>query len=327
MDRIALACSLLSLVTVGSSGCEKEDDDKDKGDPAPSSWLVGDDGEMRRVTEDGDLSAYPLELDEDLNAIACIGVASAWVVGDAGTMLLSRDAGSTWERIDLHVDADLRALAVAGHAPEGDEAVWVVGDAGTVLVTPDGGASWETIQAPSAAAFTGVATDGDGTFALASTSEGTIYRLEAGVSPVFAGTVPLHAIAMAHDASRAVAVGTGGTMLESLDAGASWAPLESSTRAELFAVRLASHGPDLVAAGAGGTLVRHDGTTASVQQLLPSDLALRGLHIGADGRSQAVGDQGTVLVSEDFGAHWATLATAGDATVRGVDDFHPGGHW
>src|SRR5688572_1191126 len=108
MHRIVVVASCLSLTL--SLGCDKDDDDDGDSDPSPSGWLVGADGAMHRITEEGELAGYPLQEDDDLYAIACIGVASAWVVGSDGTIVRSRNGGEDWDVIDAGSDADLHAL-------------------------------------------------------------------------------------------------------------------------------------------------------------------------------------------------------------------------
>src|SRR6185436_844045 len=97
---VFMLAPLLSLAL----GCEKENDDGGPNpdpDPNPGAWLVGDNGSMFAVTAGGEASTYPLELDEHLLAIACHGEHTAWVVGDGGTILRSRDAGQTWDAVAL----------------------------------------------------------------------------------------------------------------------------------------------------------------------------------------------------------------------------------
>jgi photosystem II stability/assembly factor-like uncharacterized protein len=71
---------------------------------------------------------------------------SAWVVGDAATLLVTRDQGESWERVapPPGVSADLHAVCVV-NGTQG----WAVGDHGTILATADGGRKW-TIQRPPA---------------------------------------------------------------------------------------------------------------------------------------------------------------------------------
>src|SRR6266850_549483 len=47
----------------------------------------------------------PFNKDIDLHAIACVGPETCWVVGDKSTVLLTTDAGKTWQ-VQLGGDPD-----------------------------------------------------------------------------------------------------------------------------------------------------------------------------------------------------------------------------
>lgn len=326
--------ALLVLGSMTSFGCKSSHGKKGTDNNNPSVWSVGDDGMMIRIDADGETSSYPLESDADLLTIACHGTDTAWVAGEAGTILRTRDAGATWDPISLTgltlaTNPNWRALAVAEHTPEGSEAVWLVGEGGSIVHTPDAGETW--IAVPGATVdFTGVATEPNGNWALAVADDGSIWTLdEAGASIVASADTPLRGIAIAsHDLGTAIAVGDAGTMLRR--AGEVWTPLELGTTRDLFAVRLASDGSSSVAVGEDGTVVSIAGTEISVWDASPGSPTLRALHLGDDGRSQAVGDAGRISfwvgasVTELEAA--TDMSLAGAPTLRGVDDFHAGAH-
>jgi photosystem II stability/assembly factor-like uncharacterized protein len=291
-------------------------------DPDPSVWMVGDNGTMIRVDGDGEASGYPLELDADLLAIACHGTQTAWVAGEQGTVLHSRDAGESWDVVELDTVATWRALAVAEHTPEGVEALWLVGDAGAVAYTPDGGTSW--IAVPGAGVnFTGVATEPDGNTAIAVADDGSIWQLdEAQALAVYTGAAALRGVDLAAHGAAAVAVGDDGTMLRSTGEG--WTAVELPTSLDLHGVRVAADDSLTIAVGEAGIVVRIE--AGDVELLEQSGPTLRALHLGSEGRGQAVGDAGTALFSTDTGISWIERTMAGGATLRGVDDFHAGGH-
>lgn len=315
-------CSLVLALLLVPLACKREDGDKNKNDPDPSVWMVGDSGTMIRIDADGEASGYPLELDADLLAIACHGTSTAWVAGEDGTVLHTRDAGERWDIVTLDLVANWRALAVAEHTPEGAEAVWLVGDAGAIAYTPDGGTSWIAVPGASAS-FTGVATDADGNVAIAVAEDGSIWQLdEQGAASVHSGAAPLRSVDWATHADVAMAVGDDGTMLRA--SAGDWMPVELSIDHDLHAVRLAADGSLAIAVGEAGVVVRVEGDAIELSE--QHDRALHALHLGADGRGQAVGEAGSVLISSDAGASWRTMTVAGAATLRGVDDFHAGGH-
>ncbi|MGC8898685.1 MAG: WD40/YVTN/BNR-like repeat-containing protein [Bacteroidota bacterium] len=75
-----------------------------------------------------------------LNRIIFQNNQSAWIVGDCGTIMHSRDGGSTWRLVPSGTSSDLKGITFAN-----DEIGWIVGDNGTMLKTTDGGSLWEVV--------------------------------------------------------------------------------------------------------------------------------------------------------------------------------------
>jgi photosystem II stability/assembly factor-like uncharacterized protein len=327
---LAVAPVLLALACTGKGDDDGGPDPDPDPDPDPSFWLVGDQGTMLAVTAGGEPSTYPLEHDEDLRAIACLGEHTAWVVGDAGTVLRSRDAGLSWDTIELGKtgvagSVDWTALAVAEASTEPLESVWLVGSDGAIAHTPDGGSSWIVVDGV-AVDFTGVASSIDGSDALAVADDGSIWQLDhAGASVVHQVDVPLYAIGRSTHGARATAVGADGIVLASTDGGATWLELDRPTTHDLYAVRVDHDGQLSVAVGEAGVVVRLAADGAEVTEW--ADVGLYGLHLRHDGRGQAVGEAGTLLTTADAGLTWALTSLPTTATLRGVDDFHVGGHY
>jgi len=327
--RVAAAC----LTVLLAGGCDEGDPDDEgtKDDsPAPSSaWLVGEQGEMFRLEDSGDIETYPLETEADFAAITCVGEATAWVVGGEGTVLRTRDAGEHWDPIDVGTGADLSAIAVSEAQPEGAELVFAVGSDGTMVHSPDGGTTWTAVVGAGGIDLTSVAVDHGGAVAFAAGVDGSIWRTEGGapLQRVFAQSdAAIHSIASSHSGAEIVAVGAEGFVVTSYDGGATWEPVLVPTVRDLFAVRMAGHGREMLAVGQAGVVVRIDaGGVTAAEQLDPA-LALYGLHVRAGGPGQAVGDAGVVLLTDDLGRSWSPLAIDTEVTLTGVDDFHAGGH-
>lgn len=323
--------SVVALLLMGFACTERGDDDGGPNpdpDPGPGAWLVGDQGTMFAIDVDGQASTYPLERDDDLRAIACLGEATAWVVGSGGTVLRSRDAGQRWDdvAIDGMTSIEWTALAVAEASIEPLEVLWLVGGDGAIVRTADGGASWTTV-AGTTVDFTGVATTLDGSDAIAVADDGSIWQIDAtGATSVHHADGPLHAVALAVHGGQAIAVGADGRMLASEDAGASWLELDSTTDRDLHAVRVAHDGGLAVAVGEAGIVVRASAQTVEAIEWPDAEFGLYALHLRHDGRGQAVGGNGVVLSTDDAGLTWTSLSLPTTATLRGVDDFHVGGH-
>jgi photosystem II stability/assembly factor-like uncharacterized protein len=319
--------SLLTLSLAASAlGCGKDDDNGDSSSSSSSSttgtaWIVGDDAEMLRISQEGDASPYDIEADADFLAIACQGTATAWVTGAAGTVMVTHDAGATWDRVDVGTTAALTAVAVAEHGGS----VWVAGEDGTLIASHDEGSTWSSISGP-ALDWSGVATDREGTSIVLVALDGSIWRGGDAISQVHAtGGEVLHGVALDAQGQVAAAVGDLGTVLVSHDGGASFSSVAVPTTRDLYAVRVIEHG-EIVAVGEAGVIVRVDESGATADEQLDPALSLRALHLRATGLGQAVGDAGIVLLTNDAGLSWEPVDLDTEVTLRGVDDFHVGPH-
>jgi len=334
---IKLAAKLTLLVSVLALGGCGDDDG-----PAPTSdggWLVGEDGTMFRVDpEAGVVERYDLDRSlagVDFYAIACRGSDAAWVGGSGSTLLRTLDSGRTWETLDaIESGVTIRAIATAAR-----DIVFAVGErasGGMMARSEDSGQTWNAIDAgASVPPFTDVTTTADGSIALLTGLDGSIWRWDETSGLVMAiggGTVALRSISINADGTRAVAVGDLGRALASDDGGRSWNAVPSATTNDLFAVQLAAiTGDEAVAVGASGTFARIRASDAAratgVAAISESGLAdgrtLRAVHWSIDGHGLVVGDGGALLESYDNGATFDTLETHTGVTLTAVD--HLGG--
>jgi photosystem II stability/assembly factor-like uncharacterized protein len=326
LPTVAFTC-VAALALPAGCGNDDDDDDPTTGSPSSSTgsaWLVGDDGEMLRLTDDGRSAPYPLDTDADLHAIACVGTTAAWVVGARGTVLSTADSGQSWQHHAVDTAADLEAVAVSESAPT---RVVVAGDGALLSRRGDGAfVSLSTTALP----WRAVALDHEGTHMLAVTDDGGIWRAD-GEEPLvelarFDGQV-LSAVAMAGSAEQAVVVGAEGFVARTEDGGLHWSMVEVPTVRDLWAVRTSHDGDALVAVGEAGVVVRVDASGATADEHLDPALSLRGLHIHGEGQGHTVGDAGTALRTTDFGATWDPIAVDVDTVLRGVDDIRVHGHW
>jgi photosystem II stability/assembly factor-like uncharacterized protein len=286
------------------------------------SWLVGQSALMLNLdhTKLGELGHYQLGLDDDLYGIACRGTREAWVVGAAGLVISTTDAGTSWTVLDSGVPSALRAVALA--APN---QVLIAGDDGVARLSPDGGRHFRALPVP-AASFTSVALRrADGGVALLASATGAIFRYDAASNAV-AEVVPgsgraLRSIVLSRDGSTAVAVGDGGQMLVSFDGGQSFAPRALGSGADLRDVWLVGPaGERFFAVGEAGLVmegvVKGSGVAATA---LPGGPSLRALHMQANGHGMIVGDRGAAYYTDDFGLRWQAMPTGEARDVFGVD--------
>ena len=150
---------------------------------------------------------------------------------------------------------------------------------------------------------------GDGGRGLLVGDGGTILRQDMDGSWVDKGpgeSADLYALTLRGD--RAIAVGSGGTILVSDDGGDSWSPQESGTEATLRAITLLEGG-GAVAVGDGVVVFSDNGEDVWSPAELPAgvDAELRAVG-GTSTQVLAVGLAGVALMSSDNGQSWFEVA-------------------
>ena len=90
--------------------------------------------------------------------------------------------------------------------------------------------------------------------------------------PLDAAPANLTALSLSDDATRAVAVGAGGLVWRTVDAGAHWAPGASSVSASLLTIGFSDDdaGTGWAAGAAGTLLVTHDGGASFTPLVSPT---------------------------------------------------------
>lgn len=303
---VALVCAALA-----AGGCKKSG-----GGGGGGGWLVGSTALMAQVEGNGTLGrGYALDASVQLNGIACRYLGEAWVIGDAGTVLYTRDGGDTWTPQVVPATGNLRAVATQDDGP-----VYIVGD-GAFLVTTDTGATWTQLATPDQH-FRAVAAAQEGTAVLALTDDGTLYSYDRATGVLaprtaFAGA---RAVALSPDGEAAMVAGT--MLARSFTGGATWSVLDVDPAVAFDDVRLGEAG-GAVAVGAAGAIAKVDASGAVALQHVGT-ANLHALHIpdveDEDAVGFAAGDGGQVLITHDAGATWALGPSVG-RTVYGIDEI------
>jgi photosystem II stability/assembly factor-like uncharacterized protein len=311
MNKLAFVCVALAAV-----GCKKSST-TGTGGGGGGGWFTGSSGLMENVTPAGTPShGYDLgPAATDLHGIACRYSGEAWVVGNAGTLLYTSDAGATWTPQAVPTKADLRTLATQDFGP-----VFIAGN-GTFLMTKDTGKTWTELS-DGVAAFRSLAAAQDGQTVLALSDDGGLWAYDGALTrkTTLAG---MRAISVSPDGQLAIAAGNG--MMRSQDGGATWTALQVDPSIAFDDVRIDEDG-NAVAVGAGGAIANIDSFGAvSVQHV--GTAALHTVHIAdaadADPVGFAGGDGGQILVTHDNGLTWSLGAKLG-GTIFGVDQIGDG---
>jgi photosystem II stability/assembly factor-like uncharacterized protein len=308
---------VLSVALTALGGCKKKGGGTGGG--GGGAWLVGADGEMVNVQGDGTLGeGYSLGVDDDLLAITCRGLDTAFVAGENGTLLRTFDGGESWESLDLGTSATLRDVAAA-HSDlvyvAGDDGIWLSRDSGdSWSELPDGDRLWRSI-----------ATHGDGGTALALADDGSVWRWTEGSNGLAQATSQpgARALAISHDGRYAAIAGDNGALAVSSDGGLTWAPHPTGTAVDLHAVWVTSTG-QLLAVGDAGTVVVLQDDGISVET--PGTGTLRAVHLNGQGVGLAAGDGGEVLATDDGGLTWSVLDLGVSSVIYGLDEIDGAGH-
>jgi photosystem II stability/assembly factor-like uncharacterized protein len=209
-----------------------------------------------------------------------------WIVGDDGLILKTTNGGENWGEQNSHTTCNLKGVS----AVDADTA-WVAGDCGEVLVTRDGGANW-------------------------------IHSASAQYESASLGLKAISAI----DGQRATAVGDEGRVITTLDGGASWAfqsGLDLLSGEELHGVvmredstwiamdngRVAIRGADPQGHFQVNTQTGTSKSLYGINVRTMYTIAVVSLNpwiVEPVVRTEAiaVGDDGAILFTDDFGATW-----------------------
>lgn len=151
----------------GAADADDIDEDFSDEDESDDSWTLSDD----------DL-ALDEEAEPHFNAIARTGSGGLLIVGERGSVYRSRDAGVTWERLQLPYGGSMFGLI--GY--EGDHVV-AFGMRGNAFESHDLGDTWEAIDTGTELSLMSGAAYGDGGFALVGANGAVVVRSDANAAP------------------------------------------------------------------------------------------------------------------------------------------------
>lgn len=253
----------------------------------------------------------------DLYAVSCVTNASGWVAGARGFVAHTADGGRSFQVEEAPFTADLHALSFA------DETLGVVaGDGGVLAVTHDGGAHWEAGTSGTQASIRGAAIAanaglllvvGDGGALVVSRDAGSTWQLQ-----TIPGAANLHAVAAEPRAAEILAVDDHGVIWSSSDSARSFTRAFAAPAA-LDGVQILATG-DAIAVGARGTAVaRLGGAPWSLLSTGTTADLHAGVVVPEDGSLYVAGEGGTLLESDDRGAHFAPVPLMMTAPIYAVD--------
>jgi photosystem II stability/assembly factor-like uncharacterized protein len=295
---VVIALPVLFVAACSGDGC---------GGGGPSkAWnaFTGSDGVFGQTFGDNPWSVRTVT-SGDLYAVSCVTNSSGWVAGANGFVAHTADGGRSFVAETTPFSSALRGLSFA------DESLGLVaGDDGALAVTHDGGENWvaamsgtqATLRASAIAAGSGLLlVVGDGAVLVASRDDGSTWQAGSIV-----GAADLRGVATTPDATEVLAVDDGGAIWSSTDGARSFVRVFQA-RAALDSVQMLPTG-DAIAVGLGGTAVaRLGGPAWSVLSTGTTAELHAGVIVPQDGSLYVAGEDGTLLESDDRGAHFSVV--------------------
>jgi photosystem II stability/assembly factor-like uncharacterized protein len=239
----------------------------------------------------------------------------ALAVGPRGTVLLSRDAGKTWQQVPVPVAADLTTVRFTA-----DGTAWAVGHDAVVLRSGDGGESW--VRVLDGRSLYALMTGHYGALAEGGDEEaGQVLKEveQAAAQSATPGVLAYPFLDISIDEhGEGFLAGAFGFLLHTTDGGKTWEPwierAGNDRRMHLYAIERTPGGTVFVA-GEQGLVRRYDpegGRFVAVET--PYDGTWFGL-LATGSKLIAYGLRGNAWVSADEGQNWTQLALGSDATV------------
>jgi photosystem II stability/assembly factor-like uncharacterized protein len=215
-------------------------------------WRTGDLGQSMTVTQ--------LPTTATLQDIAAWSDSEAVAVGDAGTVIVTRDSGRFWTPIKVNLSSIANKLVRVRIFDEGS--AWAVGEMGAALRSTDRGATWMRMTPEEDKAWNDVFASGDkiwlvGEFGRISESNDAGQTWANIASPVKSSLMAI----VFRDDLHGVAVGVGGVIVTTCDAGQTWTAARAASPVHLF--DLAWDGKQWLAVGEMGVLLIGDATGAN----------------------------------------------------------------
>ncbi|MCS0631239.1 YCF48-related protein [Telluria mixta] len=215
-------------------------------------WAVGSNGKIARSGDGGRTwHLQPAAVRETLQDVAAWDAKHLVAVGNHGVVLITEDGGASWKNVDVPKSNIANKLVRVKAFSDGS--AWATGEAGSVLHSTDFGKTWVQTGPGGDAAWNDIHVASNllclvGEFGQIKISDDGGASWKDSASPV---KTSLMSVAFSDD-SKGVAVGLGGTVLVTQDAGRNWAQETAASSDDLFRVMWDAR--RWLAVGANGTV-------------------------------------------------------------------------
>lgn len=120
-----------------------------------------------------------------------------------------------------------------------------------------------------------------------------------------------------------LAVGDGGTLLRTADAGASWETVPLPAKFDCYGIHFIGMHVGFICGSNGMVLRTSDGGNSWQQATTNTNVTLRDVHFVSSPRGLAVGDYGAILITLDCGVTWTPLNSNSSSTLHSVFCLDP----
>lgn len=305
-------------------------------------WAVGDEGVIWHTINGGqNWERQPSGMSASLRSVCFLNPYTGWIVGreelphgsgSVGVLLITKDGGLSWKQTALNSLPGLNCVRFLDV-----KTGFVAGD-GTdrfptgVFQTTDSGRTWNAVPGPRMPGWLAMAFQDGENAALAGpwSRLGTLRSHEIG--PADVDTLGPRAVRdIKVTGNDAVAVGQGGLVLLSRNAGARWAyadlQLPTHLRADWDFHAVSCMGDHIWVAGRPGCSLLHSSDRGQTWEILSTaqSLPLNGLFFVDQEHGWAVGEFGTILATVDGGKTWKVQQRGGQRSAALFIHSRPSG--
>ncbi|MBN1446380.1 MAG: T9SS type A sorting domain-containing protein [Bacteroidetes bacterium] len=250
-----------------------------------------------------------------VNAVCAAVPSSAWAVGSDGLIMRTTNGGVNWTQLNSGT-----TTALFGVDDINGQTVIACGNGGLILRSTNGGDTWSTIASGTTVALNGVDLLPGGIGYIVGASGRLLKTTNAGAGwyPVASGTLQSLFGVDFTDANNGTVVGADGTAIGTTNGGYTWFVQQPWTLDALFHVVREGHLGMLC--GDGGTAaVTTDGGQSWTSVYPPTTEPLFHLVHPAPNEFAAVGANGVIMRTSDYGQTWVREISHAQNTLYGAD--------
>lgn len=277
--------------------------------------VVGLFGDILRSTNGTAFSMVTSGVRSTFNAVSAAVPSSAWAVGSGGVIARTVNSGADWT-----VQNSGTSTALFGVDNINGRIVVACGNGGLILRSSNSGSSWSPVASGTTVALNNIDLLDNGTGYIVGGSGRLLKTTNAGVSWYRVATGTLESLYGVHftDADNGTVVGANGTVLGTTNGGYTWSSQQPWTQDALFGV--IREGQLGMLCGDGGTAaVTTDGGQSWSSVYPATSAALFHLAHPATNEFAAVGANGTIMRTSDFGQSWVREISHAENTLYGAD--------